>query len=313
MVVQSTSALEPKCGLYLTNYITFHCDKVSSQRSQSCEGSSCLQDACFSHILQDVLLNAKLCKLVSFLLHKYQKKEQVTMKEMLHVLPHDYCNNFPLNFWELCESIYLGFGIKIMKVNHSGNTYDLVPILGLTYRGILDGDDERIILKIDIIIFVLSLIFIEGNCISEEDLTQKVERWDMLDLTEKVKRWDMLAQSERIHFEEAWKFITEDLVQEEYPMYRQIPNSDSARYEFLWGPRAHAETSKMKLLVHMAHLNGTDLKSYPEPYEEALEAELCIEPGFLRNGILHKGVSEFVFPREEMRPIFSLCGEQAVF
>ncbi|EHB09242.1 Melanoma-associated antigen 1 [Heterocephalus glaber] len=183
---------------------------ASSQRSQSCEGSSSSQDAHFSHILQNVLLKAKLCKLVPFLLHKYQKKEPVTMKDMLHVLPHDYHNNFPLNFWELCESMYLGFGIKIKQVNHSGNTYEVVTILSLTYSGILDADDERIILKIDIIIFILSLIFIEGNYISEEDLT------------EKVKRWEMLAQSEHIHFEEAWKFITEDLVREEYLMHWQI-------------------------------------------------------------------------------------------
>ncbi|EHB06404.1 Melanoma-associated antigen 11 [Heterocephalus glaber] len=240
----------------------------------------------FSH-LQNVLLNAKLCKLVSFLLHKYQKKEQVTMKEMLPVLPHDYRNNFPLNFWELCESMYLGFGIKIRKVNHSGNTYELVPIWGLTCSGILDGNDERIILKINIIIFVLSLIFIEGNRISEEDLTQK------------VKRWDMLAQSEHIHFEEAWKFITEDLVREDYLMYRQIANSDPARYEFLWGPRAHAENSKLKVLVPMAHLNGTDPKSYPELYEEALKAELGIEPGFLRNRGYCSKVSMNLFSPEK--------------
>ncbi|EHB03119.1 Melanoma-associated antigen 11 [Heterocephalus glaber] len=189
---------------------------------------------------------------------------------MLHVLPHHYHKNFSLNFWEHCEFKYLGNGIKIRKVNYSGNTYELVPILGLTYSGILDGDDERIILKIYIIIFVLSLIFIEGKHISEEDLTQK------------VKTWDMLAQSECIRFEEAWKFITEDLVWEEYLMYQQIPNSDPALYEFLWGPPAHTETSKMELLVHMVHLNGKDLKSYPELYEEALEAELSIEPRFLR-------------------------------
>ncbi|EHB15809.1 Melanoma-associated antigen 11 [Heterocephalus glaber] len=167
--------------------------------------------------------------------------------------------------------MYLGFGLKIKKVNHSSNTYELVPIWGLTYSGLLDDNDERIILKIDISIFILSLIFIEGNRISEEDLT------------EKVKRWDIVAHSEHIHFEEAWKFITEDLVREEYLMYRQIPNSDPALYEFLWGPRAHAETSKMKLLVHMAHRNGTDPKPYPDLYEEALEAELGIQPGFLRN------------------------------
>ncbi|XP_021104851.1 melanoma-associated antigen 10-like [Heterocephalus glaber] len=260
---------------------------MASSQSQSCEGSSSSQDAHCTHILQNVLLNAKLCKLVPLLLHKYQKKEQVTMKEMLHVLPQDYHKDFPLNFWEICESMYLGFGIKVRKVNYPGDTYELLSILGLTYSGILDGNSERIILKIDIIIFILSLIFIEGNRISQEDLT------------EKVKRWDMLAQSERIHFEEAWKFITEDLVREEYLMYRQIPNSDPARYEFLWGPRTHAETSKMKLLVHMAHLNGTEPKSYPELYEEAVEAELGIQPGFLRNRECCPNVSVNLFSPEK--------------
>ncbi|KAG5193416.1 hypothetical protein JEQ12_019777 [Ovis aries] len=37
-----------------------------------------------------------------------------------------------------------------------------------------------------------------------------------------------------------------DLVQKEYLNYRQVPNSDPPRYEFLWGLRACAETSKMK-------------------------------------------------------------------
>ncbi|KFO37090.1 Melanoma-associated antigen 10 [Fukomys damarensis] len=193
------------------------------------------------------------------------------MKEMLHLVPHDYHNDFYLNFWKLRESVHLGFGIDIRKVDRSGNTYELVPILGLTFSGILGGDDERITIKIDILIFVLSLIFIEGNRISVEVLTQK------------VRRWDMLAQAEHIYFEEAWKFITEDLVREQYLMYHQVPNSDPPRYEFLWGPRAHAETSKMKLLAHIAHLNETDPRAYPELYEEALESQLGIASGFLRN------------------------------
>ncbi|EHA98737.1 Melanoma-associated antigen 11 [Heterocephalus glaber] len=94
---------------------------------------------------------------------------------------------------------------------------------------------------------------------------------------------DMLAHSEHIHFEEGWKFITEDLVREEFLIYWQIPNSDPAFYELLWGPSTHAETSKMKLLVHMAHLNERDPKSYPELFEEALEAELDVDSGSLRN------------------------------
>ncbi|KFO26885.1 Melanoma-associated antigen B4 [Fukomys damarensis] len=123
--------------------------------------------------------------------------------------------------------------------------------------------------RIDII-FVLSLIFMEGNRMTEEDLTQNVERWEML------------AQLKHTHFVEVWKFITKDLVWGEYLKYQQIPNDDPVHYEFLWDPQTHAETSKMKVLMHVAQFNRADLKSYPELYEEALEAEIGIESESLR-------------------------------
>lgn len=62
-------------------------------------------------------------------------------------------------------------------------------------------------------------------------------------------------------------------MQEQYLEYRQVPNSDPARYEFLWGPRAHAETSKMEVLKHWAQFSGSDPRSFPLLYEEALREE----------------------------------------
>ncbi|EPY74971.1 hypothetical protein CB1_001839005 [Camelus ferus] len=71
-------------------------------------------------------------------------------------------------------------------------------------------------------------------------------------------------------FGEPRKLITEDLVQEKYLEYRQVPNSDPPRYEFLWGPKAHAETSKMKVLEFWAKVNDTVPTAFPTHYEEAL-------------------------------------------
>ena len=41
---------------------------------------------------------------------------------------------------------------------------------------------------------------------------------------------------------ESRELLTKVWVQEGYLEYRQVPHCDPARYEFLWGPRAHAET-----------------------------------------------------------------------
>lgn len=56
------------------------------------------------------------------------------------------------------------------------------------------------------------------------------------------------AGQEDFIYGEPRKLINKDLVEEQYLQYRQVPHSDPPRYEFPWGPRAYAETSKMKVL-----------------------------------------------------------------
>lgn len=136
----------------------------------------------FPQILRIVLLDDKLCDLVPFLLHGYQKKEQITMEEMLHTVRHDYCEYFPSIFRVLCESTCLSFGSEMGEVDSPGHTYALVPILGLTYNnGILDNDDQ-IIPKVDVLIYIRTVIFINGNCVSEEELRKHITRWAILGL-----------------------------------------------------------------------------------------------------------------------------------
>ena len=50
-----------------------------------------------------------------------------------------------------------------------------------------------------------------------------------------------------------------------------MPNTAPPRYEFLWGPRAHSEISKRKVVEFLAMLNNTVPISFPSSYKDALK------------------------------------------
>lgn len=67
------------------------------------------------------------------------------------------------------------------------------------------------------------------------------------------------------------KLTTRDLVQEKYLECCQVPNSDPPRYKCRWSPRAHAETTKMKVLEFFSRVRGNDASSFPLLYEKAFK------------------------------------------
>ncbi|XP_048192637.1 melanoma-associated antigen 10-like [Perognathus longimembris pacificus] len=196
--------------------------------------------------------------LVLFLLSKYGMKVVTTKAEMLDVIKNHH-NYFSMILRRAADCLQLIFGIDVNEVDPINHSYVLVTSLGLTYDGL--QSDVQGLPKTGLLIMILCLIFMKGNCISEEEV------WDSLN---KMGVW-----SDREHYLSGnpRKLITEDFVQEQYLEYRQVPNSDPARYEFLWGPRAHLETSKMKILKHWAKFSGCDPSSFPALYKEALREE----------------------------------------
>lgn len=106
---------------------------------------------------------------------------------------------------------------------------------------------------------VLGVIYKEGNCAPEDHI------WDILNV--------MGVYAGREHFicGEPRKLLTTDWVQENYLECRQVPDSDPPRYEFLWGPRAHAEMSKLKVVEFLVKVKMTDPVSFSRWYEEALK------------------------------------------
>ncbi|KAL0587879.1 Melanoma-associated antigen B10 [Plecturocebus cupreus] len=115
--------------------------------------------------------------------------------------------------------------------------------------------------KTGLLVTILCVIFTKSNCATEEDILEVLN----------VMGID--ARKNHYFYGEPKKLITQDFLKERYLVHRQVPNSDPVHYEFLWGPRAHVETSKMRVLQLLAKIHDTVPSSFPSLYEEALRDE----------------------------------------
>uniref|UniRef100_A0A8D1I914 MAGE domain-containing protein n=1 Tax=Sus scrofa TaxID=9823 RepID=A0A8D1I914_PIG len=190
---------------------------------------------------QDALL-AMMADLVEFLLLKYRAKEPIAKAEMLNVVPRGAQDQFPDVLSRASECMLLVFGLDLKEVDPGEHTYALFPTLGLTWDGV--PSDELSQPKTGLLVVVLVVIFLQGDRAPEEVV------WETLGV--------MGVCAGKVHciYGEPRALLTQVCVQEGYLEYRQVPHSDPARYEFLWGPRAHAETSRLKILEHLLRVNG---------------------------------------------------------
>ncbi|ELK30646.1 PREDICTED: melanoma-associated antigen B10 [Myotis davidii] len=202
-------------------------------------------------------LDEKVIMLVHYLLYKYQRKEPITKVEMIRNVIQVYKRNFHEIFKKASEYLEVVFGLDMKEMDPNRNTYVLINKLELS----CDSQEHRGVPKTGVLMTILGVIFMKGNCATEEDV------WKVLNM--------MGLHDGRDHFifGDPKKLITEDLVKNDYLVYRQVPDSDPPHYEFLWGPRAHAETSKMKVLEFVAKANHTSPSAFPTYYEEALRDE----------------------------------------
>ena len=210
------------------------------------------------HLLRDAI-DDKVGDLVSFLLLRYHRKEVATKADMLSVL-RDYQDLFPMILSQASECMELVFGIDVKALDSTGLCYVLVNTLGLTYNDLLGGDEESMPMA-GLLINTLSIIFVDGNCTPEENV------WEMLGIM------GLYPGMNHFIYGDPRELLTQVWVQAGYLEHRQVPNSDPARYEFLWGPRTYAETTKMKVLEFLAKVHGTTPRAFPGLYEDALQSE----------------------------------------
>ncbi|XP_012582542.1 PREDICTED: melanoma-associated antigen 8-like [Condylura cristata] len=204
------------------------CQEMSAS-SQGAEQPSTSQEAAEAQAPPQAELHGKMADLVWFLLLKYRAKEQTSRAEMLReVLPNDQ-GHFPEVFSQACECMQVVFGIDVTKAEPRGHTYVLNTTLGLTHNGLLSP--EETMPKTGLLVYVLGVVLLDGDCASEEHV------WKALN------GMGVYAGSKHFIFGEPRELLTDVWVREQYLEYRQVAGSDPPRYEFLWGPRAHAEAN----------------------------------------------------------------------
>ncbi|XP_055293534.1 melanoma-associated antigen B3 [Moschus berezovskii] len=197
--------------------------------------------------------------LVQFLLRMYKTKKPIKKANMLKIIDKKYQNRFLRILKRASDSMEVVFGIDVKKDNTAKHSYVLVSKMNLPRNGIVHRG--RGFPKTGLLMNLLGVIFMKGNCAPEEDI------WNFLN---KMK---IYAGKRHFIFGEPKKLITRDLVQLKYLEYRQVPGSNPPCYEFLWGPRAQAETSKMRVLEFLARINHLEPSAFHFWYEEALKDE----------------------------------------
>ncbi|CAH6780285.1 melanoma-associated antigen B4 [Phodopus roborovskii] len=205
-------------------------------------------------------LTKKASMLVEFLLEKFQKSEEFTDDDMLKVVNKKYKTQFSDILRKSSSRMEMIFGMRLKKINPNSQSYAIVSKLGLSTAEILSG--KRGLPKMGLLMTILGLIFTKGNRATEEEV------WKFLSVL------GVYAGRKHLIFGEPRKLITKDLVEQNYLEMHKMSEGKSSRYDFLWGSRAHVETSKMKVLEVWARINDTVPSFFPTPYEEALKDQM---------------------------------------
>ncbi|XP_068819359.1 melanoma-associated antigen B10-like [Capricornis sumatraensis] len=218
-----------------------------------------LQRATNTESIQRGHIDEKVVTMVYYLLYKYNLKEPISKVEMLREVIQIYRSHYLEILQRAAEHMEMIFGLDLKEVDPYRHIYILVNKMEVSC-------DARLINRIEIpktglLMAILGVIFMQGNCASEERV------WQTLNVM------GLFNGRKHFIFGEPKKLITKDLVQQKYLEYRQVANSDPPCYEFLWGLRAHAETTKMKVLEFMAKIHNMVPTAFPSLYEEALRDE----------------------------------------
>ncbi|CAO2623834.1 Melanoma-associated antigen B4 [Lemmus lemmus] len=241
----------------------------SDQASGDAKPSTCTADfpqgkalstaAISSRSTQMDLLTRKTGMLLEYMLCKYKEQQPMKRGEMLKVINKRFKEHLPEILKKASFRLDMVFGIELKEIQPNGQSYMLVSKLDFEDDG--SRSNELGVPNRGILIPLLSVIYVNGYCAPEEEI------WRFLNI---LGVYDGVPH---LIFGDVRKLITEDLVQEKYLVYRQVPDGDPPSYQFLWGPRAYSETSQMKVREFLAKINEIIPEDYSSRYEQALIEE----------------------------------------
>ena len=212
-----------------------------------------------TRIMQMDLMIRKTRMLVEYMLLKYKMQQPMRRGEMLKVINKRFKEHFPEILKKASYRLDVVFGLELKEILPHGQAYELVSKLDF------EDDGSRInelgVPTRGILIALLSVIYLNNYCAAEEDVWYFLNALGVDDGMMHV----FLGDVRRV--------ITEQLVREEYIEYRQVPNSDPPSYQFLWGPRAYAETCQIKVMDFLAKISEALPGVCLSPYEQDLIKE----------------------------------------
>ncbi|KFO27325.1 MAGE-like protein 2 [Fukomys damarensis] len=200
----------------------------------------------------DVRANA----LVQFLLVRNQVKVPIQRSEMVSAIIREYEDQCSDIISRANRKLECNFGCQLKEIDAKAHSYVVINQLGHHRCDFLAPFTDRP--KFGLLMVVLSLIFMKGNCVRENLIFSLLFRLG-LDVRETNAVFGNMK-----------KLITDVFVRHRYLEYRRVPCTEPAEYELLWGPRAFLETSKFLVLRFLAKLHKRDPQCWPFHYLEAL-------------------------------------------
>ncbi|XP_027694622.1 non-structural maintenance of chromosomes element 3 homolog [Vombatus ursinus] len=206
-------------------------------------------------------IQQKVNELVQFLLVKDQKKVPIRRADMVKTILQDYKDLVSVIIKRAGQTLEEVFGLQLKEIDQKHHAYILINKLER-----LEGDgmrNDESVAKMGLLMVILSLIFMKGNS-ARESLV-----WEVL------KKLRVDPEKRHNTFGDVKKLVTEEFVRQKYLEYNLIPHTEPAEYEFLWGPRAAHETSKMQVLRFVAKIQNREPSSWVSQYNEALRDEMA--------------------------------------
>lgn len=202
------------------------------------------------------LLQERANKLVKYLMIKDYKKIPIKRSDMLKDVIREYEVHLPEIMERATYTLEKKFGIHLKEIDNEEHLYILICTQDSAARLFGKTKDTR---RLSLLLVILGIIFMNGNSASEAVVWEALYKMGL----HPGVRHPFLGDLE--------KLITDDFVKQKYLEYKKIPKSSPPEYEFLWGLRAHHETSKMRVLRFIAQYQNRDPREWKAHFLEAVE------------------------------------------
>ncbi|XP_005414799.1 PREDICTED: melanoma-associated antigen B5-like [Chinchilla lanigera] len=252
----STPQCRPPCANDLSGAETCaSSDKVSDYKG---EENISVARPCAEHFMEEHQYQVEILKW--FMLQKFHLKQTFTRAEMIESLNPRFRHDFPELFKHACEHVEVIFAVEVIEVESTHHSYNLFSKLTLPNSGrIRPGRGYP---KTGLLMKVLAVIVMKDHRAPEEVI------WTFL------KKMQVHPSKRHMMFGDTKKLLTQDFVRLNYLVYHQVPGSDPACHEFLWGPEAHAETNKEKILKFFKKVNKVCPTYFTSLCEDAKKEEI---------------------------------------